>query len=77
MSICLEEVDYAEQYAKLKKRWLSPSEFEEEFNISKSTQSKMRMQSSDSCLPYSKIGKFVRYDRIAIDKWFEDHKVQG
>lgn len=77
MSINLEEVDYVQKYAKLAKRWLSPSELAEEFGISKSTQSKMRMRSSSSTLPYSKVGKFVKYDRVAIDKWLEDHKIQG
>lgn len=77
MSINLEEVDYAEKYAKLTKRWLSPSELAEEFGISKSTQSKMRMKSSSSTIPFSKIGKIIKYDRIALNQWFEDHKIQG
>lgn len=77
MSISLEEVDYAEKYAKLAKRWLSPSELEAEYGFSKSTQSKMRMRSSDSSLPYSKVSKYIRYDRVAIDRWLEDHKIQG
>ena len=77
MSVSLEEVNYAEKYAKLAKRWLNPSELAEEFGISKSTQSKMRMQSSKSNLPYSKVGKYVRYDRLAINKWLEDHKIKG
>ena len=60
------------------KRWLDPSELEEEFHITKSAQSKMRMASSSSKIPFSKIGgKFIRYDRILIDKWLEDHNVQG
>jgi len=71
MSISLEEVDYAGRYTK---RWLDPSEFADEFNISKSTQSKMRMR---NLLPYSKVGKFVRYDRVAINQWLIDHKIQG
>ena len=77
MSISLEEVDYAEKYAKLAKRWLSPSELAEEYGISTSSQSKFRMQSNPSNLPFSKIGKYIRYDRVAINKWFEDHKIQG
>lgn len=77
MSVSLEEVDYADKYAKLTKRWLSPSELEAEYGFSKSTQSKMRMRSSGSCFPYSKVGKYIRYDRVAIDKWLEDHKIQG
>ena len=59
------------------KRWLNPSELELEYGFSKSAQAKMRMTSSNSNMPFSKIGKFIRYDRIAIDKWLEDHCVQG
>ena len=60
------------------KRWLDPEEFAEIYGISKSTQAKMRMGSSSSKIPFSKIGgKFIRYDRIAIDNWLEDHQVQG
>jgi len=62
----------------LEKRWLSPSELETEYGFSKSTQAKMRMASNSSIIPFSKIGgKFIRYDRLAIDKWLEDHQVQG
>lgn len=60
------------------KRWLDPEEFAEEYGISTSTQAKMRMASSGSKIPFSKIGgKFIRYDRYAIDKWLEEHQVQG
>jgi predicted DNA-binding transcriptional regulator AlpA len=59
-------------------RWLTPSELEEEFGFSKSSQSKMRMASNSSTIPFSKIGgKYIRYDRIEIDKWLEAHQVQG
>lgn len=59
------------------KRWLTPSDVEEEFGFSKSTQAKMRMASNSSNIPFSKIGKYIRYDRIELDKWLEDHKIQG
>jgi predicted DNA-binding transcriptional regulator AlpA len=60
------------------KRWLDPDEFFMVFGISLSTQAKMRMASSSSKIPFSKIGgKFIRYDRNAIDKWLEEHQVQG
>ena len=59
------------------KRWLNPSEFEYEFGFSKSSQAKMRMASNSSTLPFSKVGKFIRYDRLAIDEWLENHNVQG
>lgn len=78
MSVNLEEINFAEVYAKLTKRWLSPNELKEEYGFSKSTQSKMRMQSSNSSIPFSKIGgKYIRYDRVAIDKWLEEHQVGG
>ena len=53
----------------VRKEWLSPLEFEEEFGIKISTQNKMRMKKT---LPYSKIGKFVRYSRTKINQMFED-----
>ena len=60
------------------KRWLSPSELETEYGFSKSTQAKMRMADNNSTIPFSKIGgKYIRYDRIEIDKWLEDHQIQG
>lgn len=59
------------------KRWLNPSELEAEYGFSKSTQAKLRMVSNSSNIPYSKIGKFIRYDRLAIDAWIEDHIVKG
>ena len=54
------------------KEWLSPQEIEEEYGIKVSTQNKMR---SAKKLPYSKIGKFVRYSRTKINKLFEDAEV--
>jgi predicted DNA-binding transcriptional regulator AlpA len=77
-TISLKKVDYATKYANLAKRWLSPDDLEVEYGFSKSTQAKMRMASNSSTIPFSKIGgKFIRYDRIEIDKWLESHQVQG
>ena len=60
------------------KRWLSPDELAAEYGFSKSFLAKCRMASNSSTLPYSKMGgKFIRYDRILIDKWLENHNVQG
>lgn len=60
------------------KRWLNPSDLEQEYGFSKSSQSKMRMTSNSSSLPFTKIGaKYIRYDRYQIDKWLEEHQVQG
>lgn len=77
-TISLEKIDFAEVYAKLTKRWLSPDNLAEEYGFSKSSQAKMRMQSSNSTIPFSKVGgKYIRYDRVAIDKWLEEHRVRG
>lgn len=61
----------------LLKRWLNPMDLENEYGFSKSSQAKMRMVSSKSTLPYSKIGSYIRYDRELIDTWLENHQVQG
>ena len=61
----------------LQKRWLTPEDLKQEYGFSKSTQAKMRMASNSSTLPFSKIGKYIRYDRHAIDRWLEEHQVQG
>jgi hypothetical protein len=77
MSKNLEEISFAEIYAKFTKRWLSPDNLEIEYGFSKSTQAKMRMASNSSTIPFSKIGSYIRYDRIKIDKWLEEHQTQG
>ena len=59
------------------KRWLTPLELQAEYGFTKSTQAKMRMVSTSSTIPFSKIGKFIRYDRFLIDEWLEQHQAQG
>jgi len=54
------------------KMWLTPPELQEEFGISLSTQSKMRVARK---IPYHKISKYVRYKREDINKMFDDGKV--
>jgi hypothetical protein len=56
----------------IQKRWLTPEDFFLEFDFSISRQAYLRMK---RLIPYSKIGRYIRYDRIEIDKWFSDHKV--
>ena len=59
-------------------RWLTPDDvakptIEGGFGIAKQTQSKMRMKRT---IPFSKISsKFIRYDRLELDKWLENHAV--
>ena len=57
------------------KRWLTPAELEERYDLCESTMAKYRMQKK---VPYSKLGtKIIRYDSLKIDKWLEDHEVIG
>lgn len=58
------------------KRWLNPSELKVEYGFSNSWQAKARMSNSGSSLPFVKVGKFVKYDRVAIDKWLESHTIK-
>ena len=65
-------------YPQYTKRWLSPDDLEQEYGFSKSSQAKMRMHSNPSTIPFSKIGgKYIRYDRVLLDQWLENHQVQG
>lgn len=77
MSKDLERINFMEVYSKLAKRWLSPDDLEKEYGFSKSTQAKKRMFSSASSIPFSKVGKYIRYDRFAIDAWLKQNQVQG
>lgn len=78
MLVSLETKELVGTYANTGKRWLSPDDLANEYGFSKSTQSKMRMASNSSTIPFSKInGKYIRYDRVAIDKWLEAHQVRG
>ncbi len=57
---------------KSQKQWFDPDVLESDYGIKKSTQAKMRMAKT---LPYSKVGKYVRYNRAEIDAMFADAKV--
>lgn len=56
-----------------KKEWLTPKELQKDYLISTSTQAKYRM---DRKIPFSKIGRYIRYSRDEINKWFEANVVQ-
>ena len=59
------------------KRWLTPKELEELYGFSRSWQGKARMQSSNSSLPFIKVGAQVRYDALQITAWLEAHSMRG
>jgi len=54
------------------KRWLNSAELSTVYDISISTQCRWR---DKGILPYSKIGKVIRYDREAVDRMFDKHTV--
>lgn len=54
------------------KRWLTPDDLESEYGIGKVRQASLRSQ---RMIPFSKRGRYVRYDRADIDQWFLDAKV--
>jgi len=56
----------------IKKRWLDPKELLKEFGFSINNQSKLRHERK---IPFSKVGRYVKYDRLEIDKWLENNKV--
>ncbi len=55
-------------------RWLTIADVAEskEYGWSKTTQHTFRTKQG---MPYSKVSHFIRYDRIKLDKWIEDHQV--
>jgi len=55
------------------KQWLTPKELESEYNFSISTQAKYRM---DRKIPFSKIGKYIRYNRNDINEWLSSNRVE-
>ena len=54
------------------KRWLDPEELRKEYGFSTSNQAKLRM---DNKIPFSKVGRYIRYDRWEIDKWLKNNSV--
>ena len=56
------------------KEWLNPREVNEEFNFSTSTLAKWRMNNLN--LPFSKMGKYIRYKRDDIIQFLESNKVE-
>lgn len=55
-----------------KKRWLNTKEVAEEYGIAINTQAQYRMRGA---IPYSKINRIIRYDRLKLDEWLEKHSI--
>ena len=54
------------------KRWLNADDLFKEYGFGISNQHKLR---TNKKIPFSKIGRYIRYDRIEIDKWLELNRV--
>ena len=53
------------------KRWLTIEDVEREYDFSNNTQKRMRRLKQ---IPFSKVGKKVRYDRLELDRWLEENR---
>ena len=56
------------------KEWLNPREVSKEFGFSTSTLAKWRMDNLN--IPFSKMGKNIRYKRSDIEAFLERNKVE-
>ena len=57
----------------ISKQWLTPQELLEEYKFALSTQAKYRMERK---IPFSKIGRYIRYNRDTINQWLQDHAMR-
>ena len=56
------------------KEWLNPRETSSEYGFSTSTLAKWRMDNLN--IPFSKMGKYIRYKRSDIEAFLESNKVE-
>ena len=54
--------------------WLNPQEVKKYYGFSTSTLAKWRMNNLN--LPFSKMGKYIRYKRSDIEAFLESNKVE-
>jgi len=54
------------------KRWLSPDDLFKEFGIGLSNQQKLR---TNRKIPFSKVGRYIRYDLNKINQWLENNSI--
>lgn len=57
----------------IQKDWLNPNEVNQEFGFSVSTLAKWRMQ--NKFLPFSKIGKYIKYKRADIEAFLNSNVI--
>lgn len=56
------------------KEWLSPKEVSYDYGFSVSTLAKWRM--SNLHLPYSKMGKYIKYKRCCIEAFLNENAIE-
>jgi excisionase family DNA binding protein len=56
------------------KQWLNAEELAEEFGISVPSQNRYRAERK---IPFSKVGRFIRYNRDDISTWLKKHTIVG
>ena len=56
------------------KQWLTPEDVKKEFGLSIPTQHRFRKNKG---MPFSKIGRAVRFNRQELDKWFLANQIGG
>jgi hypothetical protein len=55
------------------KNYINPVEFKKIYGFGLDNQAKMRMNRK---IPFSKLGRYVRYNRQEIDNWIENNKIE-
>jgi len=58
----------------LQEKWLTPRGVHVKYGFSTSTLAKWRMENIN--IPFSRMGKYIRYNSADIDKWIENNKVE-
>ena len=58
----------------INKEWLNPKEVYQDYGLSVSTLAKWRMNNLH--LPYSKVGKYIKYKRADIEAFLNDNVVE-
>ena len=56
------------------KEWLSPQDVSKQYQFSTSTLAKWRMHKLN--LPFSKMGKYIKYERSEIEAFLKSNKVE-
>lgn len=59
----------------IQKEWINPNETHKEYGFSVSTLAKWRME--NKYLPYSKIGKYIKYKRADIEAFLNSNVIDA